>query len=330
MLEQKWAAVEANDQQTAEQLDLRRKNQVRQDKEDHLLEQLEEITSQGYKWDGLKRLRAKFTPAFTKLKDEHGQHVPYKDYPHKAADYLHDVQWKPPFFDPSHRSRLRIPLQNGNFKDDDSPFAAQDLDSVLKQWLASPNRLLLLKAANDCLTSGNIQDEFLHAIVVSVYKKGDSSSLAKYRPISLLCSCNKIIAALVKNRLTDGLDSWLMKTQYGFRPGKSTSQAIFVARRLQDFAEKSKSQSTLILLDWEKAFDRVDQSKMIETLRRLLVPEKLCNLIASFYQDPKFKVKAGNTSSCLRSQLAGVRQGCPLSPYLFVLLMGALFTDPQG
>jgi len=45
----------------------------------HLLEQLENITSQGYKWDGLKRLRDKFTPTFTKFKDADRNHVPFKN-----------------------------------------------------------------------------------------------------------------------------------------------------------------------------------------------------------------------------------------------------------
>ena len=55
-----------------------------------------------------------------------------------------------------------------------------------------------------------------------------------------------------------------MQTQYGFRKGKSTSQAVFVARRLQDMAEKSTCSGTLILLDWEKAFDKIFQHKLIE------------------------------------------------------------------
>ena len=44
-----------------------------------------------YKWDGLKRLRNQFTPAFTKFKDADGNHVPFKNYPQKDAEYLPDV-----------------------------------------------------------------------------------------------------------------------------------------------------------------------------------------------------------------------------------------------
>ncbi len=55
-----------------------------------------------------------------------------------------------------------------------------------------------------------------------------------------------------------------MKTQYGFRKGKSTAHAIFVARRLQDYAEKSNTNLALILLDLEKAFDKIDQGNELK------------------------------------------------------------------
>ena len=164
--ERKWAAVDAGEVDEADRYSDLIKRRVKQDKEEHVLEQLETITSQGYKWDGLKRLRNQFTPAFTKFKDADGNHVPFKNYPQKDAEYLHDVQWKPSSAD-SFPSRLHIPLQNGRYKVDDSPFSITELDSVLSclkrnrtpgddgipaelyKWLSTENRMLLQKAAND-------------------------------------------------------------------------------------------------------------------------------------------------------------------------------------
>ena len=68
---------------------------------------------------------------------------------------------------------------------------------------------------------------------------------------------------------------------------------------------------------------------MMETLHRLKVPSRIINLIASFYKDPQFKVSMGEDESSWRRQATGIRQGCPLSPYLFCLVMGALFADVQ-
>ena len=56
------------------------------------------------------------------------------------------------------------------------------------------------------------------------------------------------------------------KTQYGFRPGMSTSHAIYIIRRIQDFAESKSSKLSLALLDWEKAFDKIQHDKLILAL----------------------------------------------------------------
>ena len=98
-----------------------------------------------------------------------------------------------------------------------------------------------------------------------------------------------------------------------------------MARCLQDIADKSRSSSSLILLDWEKAFDKVSHAKLIETRHRLLAPQKIIQLIASFYSNPQFQVKSGQDESAWRSQTTSI--GCPRSPYLFVLLIGAMFAD---
>ena len=279
LLERKWEAIENGDDDTANQLSQEIKERAKKDKEAHLLEELEEITNQGYKWDGLKKMRAKFTPNFTKFKDLNGKHVPCKQYAHKAAEYLEKVQWKAQDNQHQKPDRENSPLQDGRYVIDDSDFTLVELDYVLcrvkknkmagndgipgelYKWLDDENKKLLLHAANVCLRQGTMDPHHLNAVVVSIYKKGDASKLENYRPISLLTACYKIVAALLKERLDKGLDKWLMATQYGFRKGKSTSQAIFAARRLQDISEKSKSHSTLILLDWEKAFDKVAHDK---------------------------------------------------------------------
>jgi hypothetical protein len=312
--------------------------QVKQDKEKHLLEQLEEIDATGYQCSGLKRLRAKPTPHFTKIEDSQGKLIPLDQYAQAAADYLEKTQWGLPISDRPDQEPTReyIPLQNGQFVVDESPFTLAELHAVIARiknnktpgndgirgelfkWLDEGNRQHLLQVLSQCFADEHMAPHHLQAIVVSIYKKGDSSKLENYRPISLLNSCYKLLAALIKDSLVQGPDKWITPTQYGFRKSKSTAHAIYLARRLQDYCEKSKSASALILLDWEKAFDKILHTKMIETLIRLKVPSKLVNLI---------KVNMSGIDSEWKTQLTGIRQGCPLSPYLFCLVMGAMFSD---
>ena len=63
-------------------------------------------------------------------------------------------------------------------------------------------------------------------------QKGGPSNLENYRPISLLQTAYKFVAALMKERLDAGIDKFVHKTQYGSRRARSTAQAIAIARRL--------------------------------------------------------------------------------------------------
>ena len=103
-------------------------------------------------------------------------------------------------------------------------------------------------------------------------KKGDSSNLANYRPISLLQVFYKIIAALIKERIDTGLDFFNTETQYGFRQGKSTAHAIFLARIILDISEQKGTNLSMILLDWEKAFDKIHQNIIIKALKAYNIP----------------------------------------------------------
>ena len=81
-----------------------------------------------------------------------------------------------------------------------------------------------------------------------------------YRPISLLNSFYKIYLILIRKRLHTVLEDVLTKTQFGFRPCRSTSHALsFFTRRMQDIAEQQGSNLIITFLDWENAFDKVQR-----------------------------------------------------------------------
>ena len=143
------------------------------------------------------------------------------------------------------------------------------------------------------------------------YKKGSTDKPNSYRPIALLSLSYKILAKMIQVRLCNGLDGHLDSQQYGFRKANSTPQPLFIYRRL----------------DWEKAFDKVDQKSMTIVLKRMGIPEDMTDLISSIYKEPQFNVKDGKLKSSTKYQQTGIRQGCPLSPYLFIILLSAVMKD---
>ena len=86
----------------------------------------------------------------------------------------------------------------------------------------------------------------------------------------------------------------------------------------------------MALLDWEKAFDKVQHDKLYIAMERLGFSQHYVDVIRNCYSNPIFYVRNGYGHSDCKKQVTGIRQGCPLSPYLFVLVMSCIDHDIQG
>ena len=86
---------------------------------------------------------------------------------------------------------------------------SDQLEAELVKFLDRDYRDVLLNGINKVLASGIFETNMHATTVVSIYKKGDSSLLANYRPSFLLQTFYEIIAALIKAWLTEGLDEWI-------------------------------------------------------------------------------------------------------------------------
>ena len=91
--------------------------------------------------------------------------------------------------------------------------------------------------------------------------------------------------------------------------------------------EEAGLETHILLLDWEKAFDKVSQRKLLTALARIGIPPKIVAMMKAIYDNPKFSIKDGNKTTENRKQHTGIRQGCPLSPYLFVILLTIMMKD---
>jgi hypothetical protein len=83
----------------------------------------------------------------------------------------------------------------------------------------------------------------------------------------------------------------------------------------------------VLALDWAKAFDSISPSAMIVALRRFGVTEHVLRVTQAIYSERSFKVVDCSQKSRQHAQNAGISQGCPLSPFLFVMIMTILMRD---
>ena len=101
-----------------------------------------------------------------------------------------------------------------------------------------------------------------------------------------------------------------------------------LARRiLEQTNERSDQKILLLALDWQKAFDNVAPEKLIFALRRFGLPSAFIDMITSIYYDRRFFVRCSGEESGWHDQAYGIVQGCPLSPFLFSILMTCLISD---
>eukprot|EP00973_Karenia_brevis_P074432 10341164-Karenia_brevis.AAC.1 len=95
---------------------------------------------------------------------------------------------------------------------------------ILKE-LSHSNMEKLTEVLNEWWTNEDMPEEALLARVVLIYKKGDTNMCENYRPISLLNTMYKIMAAILQQRIQKGAEESLQATQYGFRKKRSTADA---------------------------------------------------------------------------------------------------------
>ena len=156
--------------------------------------------------------------------------------------------------------------------------------------------------------------------IVKLIPKKDAEPyfIKNWRPISLLNCDYKIVAKAIANRLKQVLPKLIDNDQTGFLKGRSIAENIRLIDGIIKYTAE-KSIPGLLFLDFEKAFDTVEWPFLQNTFRHYnFVPEAI-NWIQLFYHNIESCILNNGWSRNFFKLEKGVRQGCPLSPYLFIL-----------
>ena len=183
---------------------------------------------------------------------------------------------------------------------------------------------ILAKMYNDSLQEGRLPETLSMASIALLLKKDkDPTSCSSYRPISLLNVDCKILAKILALRLQRVLPEIISPDQTGFMVGR---HSFFSTRRLLNiiFSPSSDTPEIIVTLDAEKAFDRVEWGYLFFVLEKFGFDSQFIAWIKLLYASPSASVHTNGIRSPPFSLQRGTRQGCPLSPLLFIIAIEPL------
>lgn len=225
------------------------------------------------------------------------------------------------------------------------PISKDELESVLKQLKTGkspgPDGLMaryykefiatlyphFLNAFNSLSSENPPPRDLLTAHIVVIPKPDKDPNLVhNYRPISLLNVDLKIYAKILANRLLPLLPGLISLDQVGFVPGREARDNTLKAISIHNWLTSKKQPGFLLSLDAEKAFDRVAWDYLKEVLTHIGIRDRMLQFILALYSTPTAKVRINGHLSNAFSISNGTRQGCPLSPLIFVLALEPCLT----
>lgn len=182
----------------------------------------------------------------------------------------------------------------------------------------------ILYVVEDTRASGSIPASFNSTFIAFIPKSDNPSSLNEFRPISV-CNCiYKIVAKIIAKRVKVVLSNRISSEQFGFLEGRKIHEAIGVAQEGLHSLKSRKMKGVVLKIDLSKAYDRVSWLYICLLLTHLDFEVPFIRWVMSCITTVSFVVLINGSASLFFHSGRGLRQGCPLSPLLFLLVAEGL------
>uniref|UniRef100_A0A3B3BLN8 Reverse transcriptase domain-containing protein n=2 Tax=Oryzias melastigma TaxID=30732 RepID=A0A3B3BLN8_ORYME len=206
--------------------------------------------------------------------------------------------------------------------DEVRPEYLKSLDVVGVSWLT--------RLCSIAWQTGTVPLDWQTGVVVPLFKKGDRRVCSNYRGITLLSLPGKVYARVLERRVRPIVEPQIQEQQCGFRPGRGTVDQLYTLFRVLEGSWEFAHPVHMCFVDLEKAFDRVPRGVLWRVLWEYGVRGALLRAVRSLYDRSRSLVRMAGSKSDLFPVHVGLRQGCPLSPVLFIVFMDRISRRSQG
>lgn len=177
----------------------------------------------------------------------------------------------------------------------------------------------LVDSFNYAYNKGELSQSQKQAIITLIDKGKDRTYIENWRPISILNVDYKIASKVLAHRLQDKMPKLVGICQTGFVKGRYMNDSLRTLCDIIEYCKLTETSGLMMMVDFEKAFDSLEWDFLFKTLEHMNFGPCFINWVKLFYNDIESCVINNGVTSPYFKIGRGVRQGDPLSAYLFIL-----------